>query len=284
MGRARKAKLFVDEHGDTPGNHYWHRFMSLYYVEHPSTLGKYAYSRFSSLEPLEQVYIGELKNAFEIWFDVLHANPPSEPTAFQKRFLDEPMSSLMIIDETLVYDIFFRFIYEMDIKREDVSERLDALLVDDKIPYPCLFEVSCYFYIIATRIFADENFDNKEIQFFRAMFEAINSLKEFTSKHDAYLQEKNKELHKKISGKGGENKWSKIRAEVIRLLREEISSGQYLGRFNSNADLTEYLLPMVEKYIRICDIKSPDDLFYTLESWSTSPKSDISALYGLLVI
>ena len=81
-----------------------------------------------------------------------------------------------------------------------------------------------------------------------------------------------------------ENKWSKIRAEVIRLLKEEISSGQCLGRFNSNADLTEYLLPMVEKYISICDIKSPDDLFYTLESWSTSPKSDISALYGLLVI
>ncbi|EMM1151634.1 hypothetical protein RVV73_000232 [Citrobacter freundii] len=274
----------MDEHGDTPGNHYWHRFMSLYYVEHPSTLGKYAYSRFSSLEPLEQVYIGELKNAFEIWFDVLHAKPPSEPTTFQKMFLDEPMSSLMIIDETLVYDIFFRFIYERDIKREEISDRLDALLVDDKIPYPCLFEVSCYFYIIATRIFADENFDNKEIQFFRAMFEAINSLKEFTSKHDAYLQEKNKELHKKISGKGGENKWSKIRAEVIRLLKEEISSGQCLGRFNSNADLTEYLLPMVEKYISICDIKSPDDLFYTLESWSTSPKSDISALYGLLVI
>jgi hypothetical protein len=80
-------------------------------------------------------------------------------------FLDEPMSSLMIIDETLVYDIFFRFIYERDIKREEISDRLDALLVDDKIPYPCLFEVSCYFYIIATRIFADENFDNKEIQF-----------------------------------------------------------------------------------------------------------------------
>lgn len=284
MGRSRKATLFVDEHGDTPGNHYWHRFMSLYYVEHPSTLGKYAYSRFSSLEPLEQVYIGELKNAFEIWFDVLHANPPSEPTTFQKMFLDEPMSRLIIIDETLVYDIFFRFIYEMDIRREDVSAHLDALLIDDKIPYPYFFEISCYFYIIATRIFADENFDNKEIQFFRAMFEAINTLKEFTCKRDAYLQEKKKKLHKKISAKGGENKWSKTRAEVIRLLKEEINSGKYLARFKSNADLTEYLLPKVEEYIRTCNLKSPDDLFYTLESWSISPKSDISALYGLLVI
>ncbi|MGR7728719.1 hypothetical protein ACU6YE_19230 [Klebsiella aerogenes] len=284
MGRSRKARRFVDVRGDTPGNYYWQRFMSLYYVEEPSSFGKHAYSMFSSLEPLEQVYIGELKNGFDIWLDVLHANPPPEPTALQKMFLDESMPSLMIIDETLVYDIFFRFIFKEEINQEEVSDRLDVLLVDDKIPYPCLFEVSCYFYIIATRIFADENFDNKEIQFFRAMFEAINTLKEFTCKHDAYLQEKNKELHKKISSKGGENKWSKIRAEVIRLLKAEIGSGQFLGRFKSNADLTEHLLPKVKEYVRICDLKSPDDLFYTLESWSISPKSDISALYGLLVI
>lgn len=284
MGRSRKARHFVDVHGDTPGNHYWNRFMSLYYVEHPSTLGKYAYSMFDSLEPLEQVYIGELKNAFDIWLDVLHASPPTEPTVLQKIFLDEPFPGLIKIDSTRVYDVFFSFIYKMKIDREDVSAELDTLLIDDKIPYPYLFEVSCYFYIIATRIFADENFDNKEIQFFRAMFEAINTLKEFTCKHDAYLQEKNKKLHKKISGKGGENKWSKIRAEVIRLLKEEINSGKHLARFKSNADLTEYLLPKVEEYIRTCDLKSPDNLFYTLESWSISPKSDISALYGLLVI
>lgn len=283
MGRSRKARRFVDEHGDTPGNHYWHRFMSLYYVEHPSTLGKYAYSRFSSLEPLEQVYIGELKNAFDIWFDVLHANPPPEPTALQKRFLDESMPSLIIIDETLVYDIFFRFIFKEEINQEEVSDRLDALLVDDKIPYPCLFEVSCYFYMIATRIFADENFDNKEIQFFRAMFEAINTLQEFTCKHDVYLQEKNKELHKKISGKGGENKWSAIRTQVILLLNEEIRSDQPLQRFNNKIELTMYLLPKIENYILTYDINSPDDLFNIIDGWSLKSKSDIAALYALLV-
>lgn len=49
---------------------------------------------FSSLEPLEQVYIGEIKKAFDLWLDVLHAKPPTEPTALQKMFLDEPIPSL----------------------------------------------------------------------------------------------------------------------------------------------------------------------------------------------
>ena len=284
MGRSRKARRFVDVHGDTPGNYYWQRFMSLYYVEEPSSLGKYAYSMFSSLEPLEQVYIGELKNAFDIWLDVLQASPPAEPTTLQSMFLDEHMQSLAKIDKTLVYDIFFSFIFEGEINREDISDKLDALLIDEAVPYSDYFEVSCYFYILATRHFSNGDTDTWVVQFFRAMFEAVNALSLFTCKHEASLQEERKIDHKKASSKGGENKWSKIRAEVLRLLKEEIGSGQCLGTFESNADLTEHLLPNVEKYIRTCDLKSPDDLFYTIENWSISPKSDISALYGLLVV
>lgn len=283
MGRSRKARRFVDVHGDTPGNYYWQRFMSLYYVEEPSSLGKYAYSMFSSLEPLEQVFIGELKNAFDIWLNVLHANQPPEPTTLQKMFLDESMLNLIKIDKTLVYDIFFGFIFEGEINRENISDKLDALLVDEAIPYPDFFEVSCYFYILATRHFSNGDTDTWEVQFFRAMFEAMNALSLFTCKHDASLQEERKIHHKKASSKGGENKWSKIRAEALRLLKEEIGSGQFLGKFESNADLTEHLLPKIEKYIRTYDLKSPNDLFYTIENWSISPKSDISVLYGLLV-
>lgn len=284
MGRSRKARRFVDVHGDTPGNYYWQRFMSLYYVEKPSSLGRYAYRMFTSLEPLEQVYIGELKNAFDIWLEVLHANPPLEPTILQKMFLDEPIPTLIKIDKTLVYDMFFSFIFEGEINREDISDKLDALLVDESIPYLDFFEVSCCFYILATRHFSNGDTDTWEVQFFRAMFEAVNALSLFTCKHEASLQEERKIHHKRASSKGGENKWSKIRAEVIRLLEEEIGSGQCLRRFESNADLTEHLLPKVEKYILLGDLKSPDNLFYTVENWSISPKSDISALYGLLVI
>ncbi|MEN7462458.1 hypothetical protein [Pantoea dispersa] len=67
---------------------------------------------FSSLEPLEQVYIGEIKKAFDLWLDVLHAKPPTEPTALQKMFLDEPIPSLEKIDKPLVYDISFNFIFK----------------------------------------------------------------------------------------------------------------------------------------------------------------------------
>lgn len=45
-----------------------------------------------------------------------------------------------------------------------------------------------------------------------------------------------------------------IREEVLRLLKEEIGSDQFPGNFESNADLTEYLLPKVGNYIRICDL------------------------------
>jgi hypothetical protein len=204
-------------------------------------------------------------------------------TLLQRMFLDEIILNCISFEGShLAYDIFFEFIFEAEICREDILESLNQLLADDTVTYTNFFEVSCYFYMIASRHFADENFDIKEVQFFRAMFEAINALNTFTCKHEAYLKEKNKERHTAASRKGGENKWLRIRDEVTRLLKEEIGTGQGLRKWD-RASLTEHLLSKVEGYISIHDIKSPPDLFTTIEHWSLVPRSDIAMLYDLLL-
>ncbi|WP_367376685.1 hypothetical protein [Hafnia alvei] len=284
MGRARKPKTFIDIHNKTPWGFYWDKLWSTYYEEHPSTLGKYAYSRYSGLEPLEQLYIGRLKVAFDTWLGVLYGSPPpSEPTMLQKMFLDKDMSALLRIDKDILYNFFFEFIYAREIEREDIVDELNILLVDDAVPYSNFFEVSCYFYIIATRHFSNDNADLNETQFFRAMFEAINALNTFECKHDTYLQEKIKESHTNASRKGGENKYANIRAEVIRLLISKIKSDQPWELFKSKIELTKNLHQKVEEYILFSDINLPNDLFDTLNVWSLAPKSDIALLYRLLV-
>lgn len=284
MGRPKRLKRFLEIHGDTPGSHYWRKFWAIHYAELPSSLGPYVHNIFSYLEPLEQVYIGKLKVAFDIWLDILHSSPPpAQPTELQETFLPEIVLCLWNDDKGKVYDFLFSFIFEREMQKENISDLLDKLLVDEGTPYPDFFEVSCCFYIIATRIFAVDNCENKEEQFFRAMFEAINALNIFTCKHEMHLQEKNKERHKEASRKGGKNKWIKIRTEVIRLLTEEIKSDKPLGRFDDEIKLTMHLIPAVEDYICTYGVNSPDDLFSTLDNWSSDSTSDISALYKLLV-
>jgi hypothetical protein len=285
MGRRKNPKKFSEKHNESPRIYYWERFWSAKYPEPPSTLGPFAYSMYSSLEPLEQVYIGKLKSAFDIWRDMLYTFPPAVPTTLlQRTFLsDDIQMCFSFEDNPMKYDIFFRFIFQREIDREEVLKEIDQLLADNAIPYTNFFEASCYFYIIATRHFSDDDFDLKEVQFFRAMFEAINALNKFICKHEAYLQEKNKQSHTAASRKGGENKWSKIRVEVTRLLKEEIGTGQGIGKFQDGATLTEHLCPKVKDYIRIHEVSSPEDLFTTIDNWSLSSKSDIAALYGLLV-
>ncbi|HGY4225321.1 hypothetical protein NMD51_20585 [Escherichia coli] len=284
MGRPKKLKRFLQIHGATPGSYFWHQFWADQDTEDPSSLGSYVGNIFSDLEPLEQVYIWKLKDAFDIWLDILHSSPmPAEPTEFQKEFRSETVWHFMNINKKKVYDFLFRYIFEGKIEKENISDLLDKLLFDEGTPYPDFFEVSCYFYIIATRIFADEDFDVKENQFFRAMFEAINALNIFICKHEIHLQEENKERHKEASRKGGKNKWIKIRAEVVRLLTEEIRSDQSPGRFNDGIKLTIFLTKKIEKYIEKNKLNSPEDLFDTITNWSSESKSDISALYNLLI-
>lgn len=285
MGRRRNPIKFLEKNNEEPGIYYWKRFWAAKNPEDPSVLGPFAYDMYYGLEPLEQIYNVKLKAAFDIWLDMLYTHPPAVPaTLLQRTFLDDAIQMCFFFkDNPLNYDIFFRFIFEREIDREGILQELDQLLADDAVPYTGLFEVSCYFYMIATRHFADENFDTKEVQFFRAMFEAISALNKFTYEHEAYLQEKNKERHTEASRKGGENRWSKIRAEVVRLLNEEIGTGQGLRMFKNRVALTNHLRPKVEDYIRIHGLKSPPDLSDSIESWLSTPKSDIAALYGLLV-
>ena len=284
MGRPKKLKHFLQIHGATPGSHYWHQFWADQDAEDLSPLGSYVGNIFRDLEPLEQVYIWKLKNAFDIWLDIPHSSPKlAEPTEFQKEFRSETVLYFMSINKKTVYDLLFRYIFERKIAKENISDLLDKLLFDEGTPYPDFFEVSCYFYIIATRIFADEDYDVKEIQFFRAMFEAINALNIFICKHEIHLQEENKEHHKEASRKGGKNKWIKIRKEVVRLLTEEIRSNQSSSRFHDGIELTSFLTKGVKKYIEKNGLNSPEDLSDTIIGWSSESKSDISALYNLLI-
>lgn len=283
MGRRRNPIKFLEKNNEEPGVYYWKRFWSAKYPEDPSTLGPFAYNMYSSLEPLEQVYIGKLKAAFDLWFDMIVKSPFAASTTLQRMFFDEIIRSCILFEGShIAYDMFFKFIFEVEICREDIVESLNQLLADDAVTYTNFFEVSCLFYMIATRHFADENFDIKEVQFFRAMFEAINALNTFTCKHETYLKEKNEERHTAASRKGGENRWSRIRDEVTRLLKEEIGTDQGLKKWD-RPSLTEHLLPKVEGYISINDIKSPPDLFSTIENWSLAPRSDIAMLYDLLL-
>ena len=284
MGRAKNPKKFTEIHNNTPGEFYWYNFWSDYYPEHPSKLGKYAYNKYNKLELLEQIYVGKLKAAFDIWLDVLYTPPfPAEPTTIQKIFLDECLPFLFKPEKDILYDFLFRFIFSEKINFEDISERLKILLFDEAVPYTNFFEVSCYLYIIATRHFADENFDNKEAQFFRAMFEAINNLNKFIYKHETYLLEKDKEKHTNASRKGGENKYSNVRNEVIRLLTEKIKSDQPWELFKNKTELTKHLVIKVDEYIKTTNTNSPDDLFEVITRWSQVSKSDIALLYKLLV-
>ena len=158
---------------------------------------------------------------------------------------------------------------------------LDCLLDNDAVHYTNYFDVSCYFFIYATRCFIEEDVGNAEENHLRAMYEAINFLNKFMLKHEIYQQEKMNEVKKDASRKGGENRLSKLRLPVVKILKDEVLKGT--TTFKNVRELTQYIVGEVERTHRDKDIVLPDDLFDTIYGWSESAKSDISILYWMLL-
>lgn len=113
------------------------------------------------------------------------------------------------------------------------------------------------------------------------MYEAINFLNKFMLKHEIYQQEKMNEVKKDASRKGGENRLSKLRLPVVKILKDEVLKGT--TTFKNVRELTQYIVGEVERTHRDKDIVLPDDLFDTIYGWSESAKSDISILYWMLL-
>lgn len=284
MGREKGAKKFNDVYGTTPSDYYWTRiiqYQSVIEASERGDLGKYLYNNFYQLKPLEQIYVRELKPAFDIWLKAFIDEPEKIQTALKKKIFEVPIEIFMMVDRSEVYDTLFHYLFKEEVTIDFVMGELDCLLDNDAVPYTNYFDVSCYFFIYATRCFIEEDVGNAEENHLRAMYEAINFLNKFMLKHEIYQQEKMNEVKKDASRKGGENRLSKLRLPVVKILKDEVLKGT--TTFKNVRELTQYIVGEVERTHRDKDIVLPDDLFDTIYGWSESAKSDISILYWMLL-
>lgn len=284
MGREKGAKKFKDVYGTTPSDYYWTRIIQYQSVIESSErgeLGKCLYNNFHQLRPLEHIYVKELKPAFDIWLEVFIDEPEKKQTALTNKIFEVPIEIFMLVDRSEVYDTLFHYLFKEEVTKDFVMGELDSLLDNDFVPYTNYFDVSCYFFIYATRCFTEVDVGNAEENHLRAMYEAINFLNKFMLKHEIHQQEKMDGVKKDASRKGGENRLSKLRLPVVKILKEEVLKGT--TTFKSVRELTQYIVGEVERTHQDKDIVLPDDLFDTIYGWSESAKSDISILYWMLL-
>lgn len=284
MGRMKAAKKFEDVYGATPRNYHWRRIISYEPIIERSelgSLGQCIYNSFNKLKPLEQIYIRDLKPAFDIWLEIVLKQKEEERTQLAKEILQPPLEVFMAFDRSGVYDTIFHYLIKDDVTNDFLMEELNKLLDNDSVPYTNFFDVSCYFFIYATINFTESDVGNAEENNIRAMYEAIRYLNKFMHRHEAYLQEKMNNIKKEASKKGGENRSLKLRTLVVKILKEEALKGN--DNFKNAQALTLYLCDEIKKNSKNKEMVLQCDLFDTIYGWSESAKSDISILYWMLI-